>query len=274
MHLKIGGGESVIFTVDKPITWNFGVVASSFGYNKVYDRSFWTLDEEVGNPPKLSDGSFFRQSAERLPEIWKTGVPTMLTLVSYSGHNPFKLPDNLKDPDFDLSKLGLHPTLENFATMAHYTDSQLPTIINYLRSRDDWSNTLVVITGDHEGLAGQREDIRKSSPLAAEIVDSRQMTPFIVLNSPLPGHVEKVIGQVDMYPTILSLLGMQDYEWQGVGQNLFSPASVPAAISSMTRQVEGDTTGVEPTRLRHWQQAREISDLIIRNDYFKNFVAR
>ncbi len=57
----------------------------------------------------LSDGSFMRQSVAKLKEgeLWPVGEPRMLTFVTYSGHNPFRLPDNLKDPDFDVSGLGL-----------------------------------------------------------------------------------------------------------------------------------------------------------------------
>ncbi|MCM1067364.1 MAG: LTA synthase family protein [Muribaculaceae bacterium] len=266
------GAESSIFTVDQLITWNFGVIARSFGYDHIYDRSFWNNDEKVGRPGKLSDGSFFRQSVEKLGagELWPEGEPAMLTFVTYSGHNPFRLPDALRDPDFDVRPEGFHKTLENYITMAHYTDSQLHTLIDYLRSRSDWPETMVLITGDHEGLAVERETIRESSAEAAELVDAEQYTPFIVLNAPVGGHYTDVLGQVDMYPTLLAMLGCADYRWQGMGQSLLAKDKIPAAISSMTKELVGDTAGIAPDRLRHWQQARRISDLIIRTDYLAN----
>lgn len=266
------GSASSLFTVDQLITWNMGVISHAFGYDNIYDRSTWNTDEKVGRPGKLSDGSFFRQSVEKLGtgDYWPEGSPAMLTFVTYSGHNPFRLPDNLKDPDFDLSASGLHDTLVRYATMAHYTDSQLHTLIDYLRSRSDWPETMVLITGDHEGLAKERDGIRKSSPEAAALVDAGQFTPFIVLNAPVGGRYDAVMGQVDMYPTLLAMLGANGYAWQGVGESVLSPGKIEAAISSMTNELVGDTTDVNPEKLQNWNDARRISDIIIRTDYLKD----
>lgn len=265
------GAESMLLTVDQMITWNMGVVAQSFGYDKILDRSVWDSDEKIGNPAKLSDGSFFRQSVEKLKSenLWNEGDPKMITFVTYSGHNPFVLPDNLRDPQFDLREKGYHPTVENYLTMAHYTDSQLHTLMDYLRSRSDWEQTMVMIAGDHEGLAAQRQEILKSGMNGAELVSPGQYTPFIVVNAPVGMRYDNIFGQVDIYPTLITMLGLENYEWQGVGESLLSKKKIPAAISSMTGIVEGDTTAVDSVRLSHWKDARTISDAIIRQDYFK-----
>lgn len=266
------GSESIMLTVDQLITWNMGVIAQSFGYDKVLERSVWNIDEKVGTSRKLSDGSFFRQSVEKMESerLWPYGEPRMMTFVTYSGHNPFILPDNLRSPEFDLRGKGYHSTLENYLTMAHYTDSHIHTLIDYLRSRPDWDQTMVLITGDHDGLAAQRQEILSSATKGVELVSEGQYTPFIVVNAPVGMRYEKSFGQVDIYPTLLTMLGLQDYKWQGVGESLFSPNKVPAAISSMTGKMAGDTTGVDPQHLNHWKQSRDISDAIIRTDYLKN----
>lgn len=263
------GTESMLLTVDQLITWNMGVIAQSFGYDRILERSSWITDEKVGKSRKLSDGSFFRQSVQKIETdtLWHPGQPRMLTFITYSGHNPFELPDYLRDPGFDLRGKGYHPVVENYLTMAHYTDSQLPTLIEYLRSRPDWNRTMVLITGDHEGLAAQRQEILNSGMKGAELVSPGQFTPFIVLNAPVAMRYEQVFGQVDIFPTLLTMLGLEDYRWQGVGESLLSPAKIPAAISSMTGALEGDTTGISPDRLNHWSSARDISDAIIRSDY-------
>lgn len=265
------GTRSAILTCDKPITWNQEVISRSFGYDTLIDRRAWIIDELVGNPGKLSDGSFFRQSVEMLRrgELWPEGEPGMLTFVTYSGHNPFRLPDALKDPDFDMSGSQLTPPVLDYITVNHYVDSQLRTIVDYLRSRSDWDETLVVITGDHEGLASWRSDIRSSSPEAAELVDARPMTPFIVVNSPVGGRFDGVMGQVDMYPTLLDLLGLDDYPWRGLGQSILSPEFHSSAISSMTLRHYGDTTGISPDKLQHIRSARNVSDAIIRHNLLK-----
>lgn len=265
------GGRSVIFTCDKPITWNQEAISRAFGYDSLIDRRAWDIDELVGNPGKLSDGSFLRQSVEKLREgsIWPVDSTAFLTFVTYSGHSPFELPDKMKDPAFDISSAGLHGKLEDYVTMAHYTDSQLHTIVDYLKSRPDFDETLVLITGDHEGLATWRDEIRASSSVARDLVSEGQYTPFILLNSPVGGRVDEVMGQIDMYPTLLDLLGLGNYYWKGLGQNILSPSRVPVAISSMTGEVAGDIASISNDTFRHLQKARKVSDAIIRQDYFR-----
>lgn len=267
------GSRSVIFTCDKPITWNQEVISRSFGYDTLIDRRGWKIDELVGNPGKLSDGSFMRQCVEKLRNgnLWQEGSPMMLTFVTYSGHSPFRLPDNMKDPQFDLSAVRLPDKLKDYITMAHYTDSCLRTLIEYLKLRSDYGETLILITGDHEGLATWRREIRANSKEAAELVSEGQFTPFILLNSPVTGKYEGMMGQIDMYPTLLSLLGIEDYVWPGLGQSIFSPGYHGIAISSMTGETVGDTASVHPAIFDHLRRARNISDGIIRTDYLRRF---
>lgn len=255
-----------ILTCDKPITWNQEAIARSMGYDTLLDRSSWKIDEVIGNPAKLSDGSFMRQAVEKLRSgeiVADSDRPFLLTFVTYSGHNPFRLPDNLRDPAFSLPKGKYPERMADYVTMAHYTDSRLRTLIEYLRSRPDYAETLVVITGDHEGLAGDRAEILRSAA-ARGVVSPLQLTPFIVLNSPVAGRRDTVMGQIDMYPTLLSLLGLDSYGWKGQGQNILMPGRVEAAISSMTGETLGDTTRVAPGAMRNLRSARRISDLTIK----------
>ncbi len=263
------GTKSYLFTCDKPITWNQEVISRSFGCDSLLDRSGWVIDELVGNPPKLSDRSFMRQSTERLrnSDIWREGDSRYLTFVTYSGHNPFILPDELKDPSFSFDEKAYPPRMVDYVTMAHYTDESLKTLVDYIRSRDDYRNTLVVITGDHEGLAGERKEIRRD-PRAAQIVSPGQFTPLIILNSPVPGRYDGVLGQVDIYSTLLNLMGLDGYYWKGMGNSVFSPCHQPFAISSMTYEIVGDTTRTSTDILNLTRNARTISDALITFDLF------
>lgn len=265
------GSKSIIFTCDKPITWNQEAISRAFGYDSLIDRRAWNIDELVGNPGKLSDGSFLRQSVEKLRKdnIWPNGTPIMLTFVTYSGHSPFVLPDKLKDPSFDVSGTNLPEKLKDYVTMAHYTDSQLHTLIDYLKSRPDYDDTLILITGDHEGLSVLREESRKASKEASALVSEGQFTPIILLNSPVTGRIDKVVGQVDIYPTLLNLLDLDEYNWKGLGCSILSPLHPGIAVSSMTMEMAGDSTNTDAEIIHSISGARRISDAMIRSDYFK-----
>ncbi|MCM1331440.1 MAG: LTA synthase family protein [Bacteroides sp.] len=270
MKERDNDSRAYILTCDKPIVWNQEVIGKAFGIDTLLHRSSWHNDELVGNPAKLSDGSFLRQSVEKLKngEIWKEGEPAFVQWVTYSGHNPFVLPDKLKDPEFSVPA-NWHEKAANYVTMAHYTDESLKPLIEYLKSRSDYDSTLIVITGDHEGLAANRGELLEDEDMKG-VIDENQFTPLIILNSPVAGRYDDVMGQVDMYPTLLNLMGLDDYEWKGMGQSIFEPGKPAYAISSMTNYITGDTTGVAKDVMDNIADARKISDKIIAKDYFGN----
>ena len=73
------------------------------------------------------------------------------------------------------------------------------------------------------------------------MVSAHQYTPFIVVNSPVGLRYDAVMGQVDMYPTLLNLLHLDDYAWKGIGQSILDPSKAPAAVgSNMNIEVTGE----------------------------------
>lgn len=263
------GSRSYLLTCDKPVVWNQKPIAEAFHIDSLLDRSNWKNDELVGNPPKLSDGSFFRQSVEKMRsgEVWPEGERAFLQFVTYSGHNPFRLPQELKRIDIPAS----YPErLRDYMTMANYTDHALEQLISYLRTRKDFDRTLIVITGDHEGLASDRASLLQTEE-GKRLVNPRQLTPLLILNSPVGGRYDGFVGQIDIYPSLLALMQLDDYYWKGFGRSLFSPEPPRFAISSMTEEVVGDTVGIDAERFLHQSEARDISGLIIRCDLFNKF---
>lgn len=85
-------------------------------------------------------------------------------------------------------------------TTARYTDKAIGKFVEYLKTLPQYKETLIVITGDHEGLAYYRTELCES-PGGKDIVSDKPFTPFIVVNSPVSMRYDKVMGQIDMYPT-------------------------------------------------------------------------
>ena len=260
--------HSYLLTVDKPVTWNQAQVAKAFGIDSLISKDAWRLDEKVGSRKKLGDVSFMRQAVEKMKAgmIWKPGEHVYLQLVTYSGHNPFVLPDKLKRIHFK----GSYPQkMLDYMTMANYTDHALGILIKYLKSRPDWHETMVVIVGDHEGLAADRADIRRSTA-GRRVVSASQYTPFIVLNSPMPVHYNGVLGQIDMYPTILNLMHLDNYYWRGMGQSILDKRKVAVAVGSQMN-VEGDVQHASKVEISHLIQAHTVADWVIRYNMEKPF---
>ena len=253
--------RSYLLTVDKPITWNQAQVAKAFGIDTLLSKDSWQLDEKVGSRKKLGDVSFMRQAVEKMKteQIWKRGEHVYLQFVTYSGHNPFILPDNLKR----IQLKGNYPRkMLDYMTMANYTDHAIGILLQYLKSRPDWHETMVVIVGDHEGLAADRADIRRSAE-GRRVVSASQFTPFIVLNSPVTMRYDGILGQVDMYPTILNLMHLDNYYWRGMGQSILDKRKVAVAVGSQMN-IEGDVSHASKVEINRLTQAHTIADWVIR----------
>lgn len=262
--------DACLLTVDKPVTWNQGMVAKAFGIDTLISKADWRLDEKVGSRKKLGDVSFMKQAVEKMQagEVFTPGKSAFIQLVTYSGHNPFVLPENLQRIAFK----GDYPDkMRDYMVMANYTDHALGILLDYLKTRPDYANTLVVITGDHEGLAADRATIRQTT-VGRSIVSAQQFTPFIVVNSPVGMRYDGVMGQVDMYPTLLNLLHLDNYPWKGMGQSILDPSKAPVAVGSELN-VEGDLTGVSSAEINRLKSAYRIADLMIRYNVYPRSTA-
>lgn len=262
--------RAYLLSPDKPVTWNQGRVATAFGIDTMLMEDAWTVEERIGSGRgKLSDGNFVDQIIDKMKagEVFPVGERAYTQIITYSGHNPFRLPDELKELSFsDRIDAGL----ADYMTMARYTDGAIGRLIDYLKSRPDYKDMLIVITGDHEGLADWRARLAKD-PVAKEIISPQQLTPMIVLNSPVGGTVDRYVGQIDLYPTLLRLAGLQDYPWHGLGTDALSEAGArrPFAFVSMTGELYGDTTAVPRAETEHIQNLARASAALIRNNVYE-----
>lgn len=97
-----------------------------------------------------------------------------------------------------------------------YADKCIGDFIDKLKDTGLYDNSVVVITGDHEAMPYNRYEGRK------ELLAMDCRVPFIILNSPLSSsHTDKVIGQVDIYPSLLNMMGCYDYSFKGLGESVF-----------------------------------------------------
>lgn len=257
---EINRTRNYLITVDKTKTWNQRGVARAFGIDTILSYPDFEQTEAFGTRKTLGDRAFFRQCIDKIErgEIWPVGEKAFVQMVTYSGHFPFRLPEELKTIAFSDT---IPEMMRDYMTDAHYTDAAIGSFIDYLRTRPDYDSTLVVITGDHEGLANNRRDLCASK--GGGVISKDEFTPLIILNAPASMTYDGVMGQIDIYPTILELLGLRDYKWHGLGQSILD-RSKPAMAVSPRMVVKGDTAGITAARLEHLRQAPEISDLVIR----------
>lgn len=261
MHLE-KNSRNYLLTIDKVSTWNQGVIARSFGTDTVISYLDFKLTEAFGTHKRTGDGSFLAQCRKKIEngEIWEKGENVYMQLVTYSGHAPFKLPEELKEIHFSPA---IPQKMNDYMTTARYTDKAIGKFVEFLKTLPQYGKTLIVITGDHEGLASSRKELCEA-PGGKGIVSDKTFTPFIVVNSPVGMRYDKVMGQIDMYPTLLNLLQLDDYYWSGLGQSILDPDKKGFAVSPQM-EVEGENAA--PEEISFAQKAYDISDLMIHFDY-------
>ncbi len=271
---KDRNAKSILMTTDKPTTWNMLAVERAFEYDTIFNHNNWEKDEMIFR--SISDKSFFRQSLAELKKgtLWPENSSCMLTFITCSGHHPFVLKNEFRDPDFDISNMGLPKLLEDYITVTHYVDTQLHSVVDYLKSRADFDDTMIVILGDHEALGADRKEFLASSEFARKYVSKGNYTPFIVLNSPVKGKYDGVLGQIDVFPTILDLLGVSDDEWRGVGVSILDPSRPEVAFSIIPPKMEGDASPNSQEEIEHIKAAQSVSELIIIHDLFGKKISK
>lgn len=255
--------RSYLLTIDKVSKWNQGAVARNFGTDTIISYHDFKMTEAFGTHKRIGDASFFQQCREKIErgEVWKPGESVYMQFVTYSGHAPFKLPDHLRTITFPAS---IPEKAADYMTTAHYTDKAIGDFVAYLKTLPQYKETIVVIVGDHEGLASYRQEL-VGNPACRGLVSDKQLTPFIVLNSPVGMRYDKFMGQIDIYPTLLNLMQLDAYRWHGLGQSILDPRKQGVAVGSVMN-VEGTGSDKEVERLK---EAHTVSDYMLRYDWLK-----
>lgn len=259
----------LLFTPDNSIVWNQMIVTKQFRFDTLIARDHFhkALQTGSGHNKRLADGPFFTQCLEKLaqPDLVAAATHPHLYVqcITYSGHAPFIIPEPLRLISFSDN---VPERMSNYMIAANYTDSAIGQFIDSLRRMPVFDDTMIVITGDHEGLASNRQ-VLVDSDAGRNVVSPDRFTPLIILNSPVAMRYEKVLGQIDLYPTLLELLGLQKYDWHGLGYSILGTNAPPVAIDQHLNVI-GDISAVTAKQIEHMKETWHISDCIIRSDYF------
>ena len=157
------------------------------------------------------DHAYLPWMASRLSEFPQPFFSSVLTLNS---HHPFRIPDVFKN---QFKRKG-HPVLSSIS----YADHALRLFFLEAKKQPWYDNTLFVITADH---TGPNTDVLKT-----RMDDYRIPLLFFQPQNKICRLDSTIVNQVDIMPTILSLLGHEKPLFS-VGQNMFSAKCKPHAIN-------------------------------------------
>lgn len=139
-----------------------------------------------------NDGNLFDKALETIEKNWKADTKNMMVVQTSSSHEPFDVPCN----QFE----------DKILNAFYYADRELGRFMNEIKKRDDWKNTIVVITPDHLGCWPDPEDSYKLR---------RYHIPLIITGGAVKEKEENYTygSQQDIAATLLAMLRIKHDEF-------------------------------------------------------------
>lgn len=251
--------NSVAVLSEHGSTWNVKNAYTSYGFHPTYTCVDYTEDKYV------ADSTMMNYASSLLPTLIDN--PFLLEMVTLSMHTPFNqvkapMPQWIAQSDYSDTRKAYYHTCNFF-------DRSLARFIENLKSLGIWDDTILVTVSDHS---------IHTDESGAEAMYCNIPMAFVATNTGVTHCETDVVGQVDLFPTIIDIMGFyQDGSrgaysvdgthqlWRGLGKSFLSPGYINAAIDPQGR-VHGDAKA-DVERL---QKSLRVSNDIIRGNYFKD----
>jgi phosphoglycerol transferase MdoB-like AlkP superfamily enzyme len=219
--LKKAGYHTYISHANIASFWNREQMYKSQGIDRFFSEKDFLPGEviEMG----LADKLFFRQSLDRIKNEMRQ--PFYGLFITLSPHHPYKLPADL-DPNIDWGESIKSDLLRDYLSVIRYEDEAIAEFLEGLRNLNLLENSLIVLFGDHHiYLTISSRELTRQLGIPYHQIE-RAKVPLIIR---LPGGkfartVTYPCGQIDVLPTLLYLLGVENPEmFLGTNALLYRP---------------------------------------------------
>ncbi|MFS0872404.1 LTA synthase family protein [Paenibacillus xylanilyticus] len=217
------GYQTATFHSNDVRFWNRDQLYEALGFDQYYDIDYFGTEDSIAF--SASDEVLYTKTLDKLEEMQAAGSPFYAQIISMSAHHPYHLPESKVSLTLPARYKDTLPG--NYLVSQHYADQAVGQLIEGLKQRGLWDNSLLVVYGDHLGLPIYSLD-RDDKELMKEIY-GREYTSADMINIPLivtaPGitpaeQLEQIGGQVDILPTIAGLTGASLQNQLHFGQDL------------------------------------------------------
>lgn len=156
-----------------------------------------------------SDEDLFDKSLERLKSLHAQNRPFFSLIFTSSNHEPFEFPDK---------KIELYEKPKQTVNNAvKYADFALGKFIREARKQEYWQDTVFLIVADHDNRVYGN----------ALVPIKKFHIPGLILGADIkPKRIRTIASQVDLGPTLLSLLGVSS-EHPMIGRDFVKDDSTP-----------------------------------------------
>ncbi|BDR60109.1 LTA synthase family protein [Lactobacillus xylocopicola] len=204
--------------------WNRNNAYKQFGYQYFMPLSYYQNKPEYYVGYGLKDKIFFSQSIkyiERLPQ------PFYLKLITVTNHYPYEL--DKKNQSIAPTDTG-DETVDGYVQTARYLDQAVGELLAWMKKTGLDKKTLLVFYGDHYGISGNHHkasaELLKQDDFTNFDNLKFQRVPLMFHMKGLKGGIKQTYGgEIDVLPTLLNLLGVNNKNTIQFGHDLLSSAA-------------------------------------------------
>lgn len=232
--------------------WNHRITSEKYGYQYLIDN---VSNEMDGSNKSGHDAAVFNAAIKEIPNMKQ---PFMLELTTLSMHFPFIDPNAETAAFLKNIEDSVPENIANYYRMTNYFDTQLDKFLSALNEKCYYDNSVIVIASDHNDVKGSNES-ETDTPIV-----------FMALNTGCTKRIDRITAQVDAFPTILEIMdadAMSGWGWNGLGISMLHSDNNSAADNRGILHGHSNST-IDRQKLDAW----EISDMIIRSDYFSSYM--
>lgn len=216
------GYYTSVFHANNKSFWNRDRMYQSLKIDKFFDIDSYEVNDENSVNWGLKDIPFFEQSAAHMAQLPQ---PFYSRLITLTNHHPFYLDEEDKFIEEYNSNSG---TLNRYFQTVRYMDESLRLFFEDLKEQGIYDNSIIVMYGDHYGIS------ELHNKAMAMYLEKEEITPHdsaLLQSVPLfihiPGsgdgqEITKTAGQLDIRPTVLSLVGIESNKDIQLGNDIFS----------------------------------------------------
>ena len=199
--------SSFVATTDEKNLWYQHATSKFYGYQENYYAE--RLNDEYGIT-HLLDKEILKFTANKAISQPKPFVAQVVTIAMHFPFNRVK-----EKQEWIMAADSLDNDTKRYLNSAHYFDNSLGEFIGNLKKNNLYDNCVIAIMGDHI-----------TNKVGTTVASSN--TAMVILNSQCPAGTlphPVFMRQVDIYPTLLDLMGVNHYQWKGLGHSIFRPTT-------------------------------------------------
>ena len=214
---------------------NMGAFFGGNGYD-IVDKKSYPRDEIIfSNIWGTCDEDTYRVALDRLDGLAEGDRPFFAHIMTISNHRPYTYPDG---------RISFEGNPMSRAGAVKYTDYAIGKFLGDASRKDWFDDTVFVILADHcASSAG-----KTSLPLDGYHIPALIYSPGFIR----PQRVEKVCSQIDVMPTLFSLLHFS-YDSEFYGQDILAPdykeRAFVATYQDLGYYADGLLTVLSPVRM-------------------------